>query len=262
MTRAASWPLKFDAGDTVWMGAIDAEGRAVSFIQSVYWEFGSGCVLPRTGVLMQNRGASFSLDPSAVNPLRPGRRPFHTLNPPLGVFDDGRVMAYGAMGGDGQPQFQAQVLTRYRAGQNLVASARRAALSVRPHLGRAFGQRQAGGGLRRWRRRRAGARRPRNRMGAAGRRLRPCRGAGARTEGRRGSGARSALGRRGGGGVTMRLNVAPPLIRPASPATFSRFAREGRAPFSREAGEGGAKRLIQLRFQQFTFAPRAAQPPR
>jgi oxamate amidohydrolase len=119
MTRAASWPLKFDAGDTVWMGAIDAEGRAVSFIQSVYWEFGSGCVLPRTGVTMQNRGMSFSLDPGAVNPLQPGRRPFHTLNPPLGVFDDGRVMSYGAMGGDGQPQFQAQVLTRYRAGQNL-----------------------------------------------------------------------------------------------------------------------------------------------
>jgi oxamate amidohydrolase len=119
MTRAASLPLKFDAGDTVWMGAIDAEGRAVSFIQSVYWEFGSGCVLPRTGVLMQNRGVSFSLDPGAVNPLAPGRRPFHTLNPPLSVFDDGRVTAYGSMGGDGQPQFQAQWLTRYRAGQNL-----------------------------------------------------------------------------------------------------------------------------------------------
>ncbi|WP_158815578.1 gamma-glutamyltransferase family protein [Methylocapsa sp. S129] len=122
MTRAASLPLKFDQGDTVWMGAIDAQGRAVSFIQSIYWEFGSGCVLPRTGVLMQNRGVSFSLDSSAVNPLQPGRRPLHTLNPPLCVFDDGRVMSYGAMGGDGQPQFQAQLLTRYRAGQNLAAA--------------------------------------------------------------------------------------------------------------------------------------------
>jgi gamma-glutamyltranspeptidase/glutathione hydrolase len=119
MARAAAWPLKSDAGDTVWMGAIDAAGRAVSFIQSIYWEFGSGCVLPRTGVLMQNRGISFSLDPAAVNPLQPGRRPFHTLNPPLCVFDDGRLMSYGVMGGDGQPQFQAQLLTRYRAGQNL-----------------------------------------------------------------------------------------------------------------------------------------------
>jgi oxamate amidohydrolase len=119
MSRAANWPLKFDRGDTVWMGAIDAEGRVVSFIQSIYWEFGSGCVLPRTGVLMANRGVSFSLDPNAVNPLQPGRRPLHTLNPPIAVFDDGRVMAYGAMGGDGQPQFQAQVLTRYRAGQDI-----------------------------------------------------------------------------------------------------------------------------------------------
>jgi oxamate amidohydrolase len=122
MTRAARLPIAFEAGDTVWMGAIDAEGRAVSFIQSLYWEFGSGCVLPRTGVLMQNRGISFSLDAAAVNPLRPGRRPFHTLNPPLCVFDDGRVMAYGSMGGDGQPQFQAQFLTRYRAGRDIAAA--------------------------------------------------------------------------------------------------------------------------------------------
>jgi gamma-glutamyltranspeptidase/glutathione hydrolase len=118
-TRAASWPLKSDLGDTIWMGAIDAQGRAVSFIQSLYWEYGSGCVLPRTGVLMQNRGVAFSLDAGAVNPLRPGRRPFHTLNPALAVFRDGRVMPYGAMGGDGQPQFQAQVLTRYLNGQDL-----------------------------------------------------------------------------------------------------------------------------------------------
>ena len=118
-SRAAPWPLPPDKGDTVWMGAIDGEGRAVSFIQSVYWEFGSGCVLPRTGVLMQNRGLAFSLDPRARNPLTPGRRPFHTLNPPLAVFDDGRVLSYGSMGGDGQPQFQAQVFTRIAAGRTL-----------------------------------------------------------------------------------------------------------------------------------------------
>ncbi|WP_375462681.1 gamma-glutamyltransferase family protein [uncultured Methylobacterium sp.] len=112
--RAASLPLRApDAGDTVWMGAIDDDGLAVSYIQSIYWEYGSGCVLPATGIHWQNRGTAFSLDANTVNPLEPGRRPFHTLIPALACFDDGRVMAYGAMGGDGQPQFQAQIFSRY-----------------------------------------------------------------------------------------------------------------------------------------------------
>ena len=95
------------------MGAADSSGLAVSYIQSLYWEFGSGCVLPRTGVLMQNRGASFSLDPKSLNALMPGRQPFHTLNPALAVLADGRVIAYGTMGGDGQPQSQAALLSRH-----------------------------------------------------------------------------------------------------------------------------------------------------
>jgi oxamate amidohydrolase len=100
-------------GDTVWLGAIDSNGLAVSFIQSIFWEYGSGLVLPRTGILWQNRGVSFSLDPKSRNPLAPGRKPFHTLNPALARFDDGRTMVYGSMGGDGQPQFQAAVFTRH-----------------------------------------------------------------------------------------------------------------------------------------------------
>ncbi|GAC1330794.1 MAG: oxamate amidohydrolase [Beijerinckiaceae bacterium] len=119
MNRAASYPVAAANGDTVWMGAIDASGLTVSYIQSIYWEYGSGCVLPATGVLLQNRGVSFSLDPNALNPLMPGRRPFHTLNPALATFEDGRIMSYGAMGGDGQPQFQAQVFTRYLFGAGL-----------------------------------------------------------------------------------------------------------------------------------------------
>ncbi len=113
MARAASLPLRHDQGGTIWMGAIDASGLAVSYIQSVYWEYGSGTVLPRTGIVWQNRGISFSLDPASVNPLEPGRRPFHTLIPALAAFEDGRVMSYGSMGGDGQPQFQSQIYTRY-----------------------------------------------------------------------------------------------------------------------------------------------------
>ena len=111
--EAAHWPAPYGEGDTVWMGAADASGLVVSYIQSLYWEFGSGVVLPATGVLMQNRGASFSLQADALNVLAPGRLPFHTLNPALGVLADGRVLAYGAMGGDGQPQTQAALFTRY-----------------------------------------------------------------------------------------------------------------------------------------------------
>ncbi len=113
MKKAAHWPAPYGEGDTIWMGAADASGLVVSYIQSLYWEFGSGCVLPATGVLMQNRGASFSLDPKALNALAPGRRPFHTLNPALAALKDGRVIAYGTMGGDGQPQSQAALFTRH-----------------------------------------------------------------------------------------------------------------------------------------------------
>jgi gamma-glutamyltranspeptidase len=97
----------------VWMGAADTTGLVVSYIQSIYWEFGSGCVLPATGILMQNRGASFSLQRGALNFLAPGRLPFHTLNPALAVLKDGRIIAYGTMGGDGQPQTQGALFTRH-----------------------------------------------------------------------------------------------------------------------------------------------------
>ena len=111
--KAAPWPARAGDGDTIWMGAADASGLVVSYIQSLYWEFGSGCVLPKTGVLMQNRGASFSLDAKALNALSPGRLPFHTLNPAVAVLTDGRVIGYGTMGGDGQPQTQAMMFSRH-----------------------------------------------------------------------------------------------------------------------------------------------------
>lgn len=111
--RAAPWPEPAGKGDTIWIGAADSSGLAVSYIQSLYFEFGSGCVLPRTGVLMQNRGCAFSLEPGALNLLQPGRRPPHTLSPALAELADGRVMAYGTMGGEGQPQTQAAVFTRH-----------------------------------------------------------------------------------------------------------------------------------------------------
>jgi len=110
--RARPWQSGQGSGDTVWMGVIDHAGRAVSFIQSLYHEFGSGVVLPETGICWQNRGASFSLTSGAADLIAPGRAPYHTLNPALVQFHDGRVLAFGAMGGDGQPQTQAALFTR------------------------------------------------------------------------------------------------------------------------------------------------------
>ncbi len=121
--RAAPWPHPPALGDTTWFGAADARGQVVSCIQSTYFEFGSGIVLPQTGIVWQNRGCSFALGGEGPNRLRPGARPFHTLNPALARFDDGRVMAYGTMGGEGQPQTQAAIFTRHaRFGQPLQAA--------------------------------------------------------------------------------------------------------------------------------------------
>jgi gamma-glutamyltranspeptidase/glutathione hydrolase len=137
MRSALPWPQPSQAGDTVWFGAIDAHGRAVSCIQSTYFEFGSGLVLPRTGITWQNRGCSFRLAADGWNALAPGRKPFHTLNPALATFDDGRVMAYGTMGGEGQPQTQAAIFSRYaRFGMPL----QQAITAPRWLLGRTWGE--------------------------------------------------------------------------------------------------------------------------
>ncbi|SOZ17762.1 Gamma-glutamyltranspeptidase [Cupriavidus taiwanensis] len=99
-------------GDTVWFGTADKDGNVVSMIQSVYHDFGSGIVPKGTGVLLQNRGAFFSLDPAHVNHLAPGKRTFHTLNPGLLLKDGKPFLVYGTMGGEGQPQTQAALVTR------------------------------------------------------------------------------------------------------------------------------------------------------
>lgn len=134
--RALPWPEPAPPGDTVWLGAVDGEGRAVSFIQSIYWEFGSGTVLDETGITWQNRGTSFSLDETHHNALRPHRRPFHTIQPALAHLSDGRVMPYGTMGGEGQPQTQAMLFARHVLyGQDL----QQAVSAPRWLLGRTWG---------------------------------------------------------------------------------------------------------------------------
>lgn len=121
--KASPWPAPHSDGDTTWMGAVDAQGRAVSMIQSIYFEFGSGVVLPQCGFWWQNRGCSFDLQAGKLRSLLPGRKPFHTLNPAMAQLDDGRLLVYGTMGGEGQPQTQAAVFSRYVWGGHNVRSA-------------------------------------------------------------------------------------------------------------------------------------------
>jgi oxamate amidohydrolase len=137
LAKALPWGGALKAGDTVWMGAVDSSGLSVSFIQSIYHEFGSGVVLPTTGLNWQNRGASFSLDPKHLRALQPRKKPFHTLNPAAAKFTDGRRMVYGTMGGDGQPQTQAAIFSRaIWFGQEL----QQAISAPRWLLGRTWGQ--------------------------------------------------------------------------------------------------------------------------
>jgi len=100
------------AGDTVAIVTADAAGNAVAVIQSTYHEFGAAVVAGDTGVLLQNRGASFSLDPAHPNCLAPGKRPAHTLIPSMYLVGGRPRLVYGTMGGDGQPQTQAALVTR------------------------------------------------------------------------------------------------------------------------------------------------------
>ncbi len=129
-------PAQQPGGDTVWLGAMDAHGNVVSYIQSLYHEFGSGFVLPESGIAWQNRGLGFTLAPDTPNTLAPGKKPFHTLNPALALLDDGRILAYGTMGGEGQPQTQAAVFTRYA---HLGMDLQHAISAPRWLLGRAWG---------------------------------------------------------------------------------------------------------------------------
>ncbi|WP_448554749.1 gamma-glutamyltransferase family protein [Thalassotalea montiporae] len=113
MSKAEAWPFNASPGDTVWLAARDQRGQMVSFIQSIYWEFGSGVVMKDGGFTWNNRGISFSLDSTTTNCLAANKKPAHTLNPAFARYHDGRRLAYGTMGGEGQPQTQAKVFTDY-----------------------------------------------------------------------------------------------------------------------------------------------------
>ena len=96
--------------DTVYLTVVDKDRNCVSFIQSIFSAFGSGLVAGDTGIILHNRGAGFSFDPTSANKLEGGKRPFHTLIPAM-VFREGKPwLTFGVMGGDMQAQGHVQVL--------------------------------------------------------------------------------------------------------------------------------------------------------
>ena len=100
------------AGGTVYLTAADGQGRMISLIQSNYMGFGSGVVVPGTGVSLQNRGQGFTLDAAHPNVVAPGKRPFHTIIPGFLCQDGKPRMSFGVMGGNMQPQGHVQTLMR------------------------------------------------------------------------------------------------------------------------------------------------------
>ncbi|PSR21535.1 MAG: gamma-glutamyltransferase [Sulfobacillus acidophilus] len=98
-------------GGTVAIMTADRMGNAVSLIQSIYHDFGSGFIAQRSGVLLQNRGTSFRLEKDTPNSLMPGKRPAHTLCAAMVMREQRPLLVYGTMGGDGQPQTQSAVAT-------------------------------------------------------------------------------------------------------------------------------------------------------
>ncbi len=96
--------------DTIYLSVVDQERNCVSFINSLYDGFGSGIVVPGTGIALQNRGANFSLDPKSPNALAPNKRPYHTIIPAMAFRNEKPWLSYGLMGGFMQPQGHVQVL--------------------------------------------------------------------------------------------------------------------------------------------------------
>ena len=97
--------------DTVYISVVDRDRNAVSFINSTYYSFGSGVVGPKTGIVLQNRGSSFRLDPAHPNAIAPGKRPMHTIMPGMATRNGRVVMPFGVMGGGYQPFGHVHLLT-------------------------------------------------------------------------------------------------------------------------------------------------------
>ena len=124
------------SGDTIYLCVVDKDGNAVSYIQSLFAAFGSGRMVPGTGITLHNRGSLYTLDPAHPQLIAPGKRPFHTLAPSMVLHPDGSpYMVIGSPGGDGQPQTIVQVLNNIllfgMAPQTAVEARRFQALGLR-----------------------------------------------------------------------------------------------------------------------------------
>jgi gamma-glutamyltranspeptidase/glutathione hydrolase len=104
-------PAPTPGSDTVYLTVVDRDRMAVSFINSIYSEFGSKIATEKTGVLLHSRGACFAVDPSHPNAIGPSKRPMNTIIPALGVRDGRCELAFGVMGAHYQPMGHAHVVT-------------------------------------------------------------------------------------------------------------------------------------------------------
>lgn len=109
-TAITPYPSREQSGGTVYLATADEEGNMVSYIQSNYMGFGSGLVVPETGIALHNRGHNFSFDPNHHNALEPGKKPYHTIIPGFLTRDRKPIGPMGVMGGFMQPQGHVQVL--------------------------------------------------------------------------------------------------------------------------------------------------------
>jgi len=117
--RASDMRIVLPPSDTVYLSVVDQNRLCVSFINSIYWDFGSGIVTEKTGIALQNRGCGFSCDPRHPNVIAPSKRPLHTIIPAIALRGGKPDMVFGVMGGDFQPMGHVNVtLNRYAYGMD------------------------------------------------------------------------------------------------------------------------------------------------